>query len=48
MIGCFTDHVAPVLTVEFDPVGEFLVSSFTGIFNIVSHSQTTFFCGKEK
>ena len=26
MIGCFTDHVAPVLTVEFDPVGEFLVS----------------------
>ena len=29
MIGCFTDHVAPVLTVEFDPVGEFLVSSFT-------------------
>ena len=27
MIGCFTDHVAPVLTVEFDPVGEFLVSN---------------------
>ena len=34
MIGCFTDHVAPVLTVEFDPVGEFLVSSFTNIFNL--------------
>ena len=26
-IGCFTEHVAPVLTVQFDPVGEFLVST---------------------
>ena len=28
-VGSFTDHVAPVLTVQFDPVGEFLVSSLS-------------------
>jgi len=31
MIGCFTDHIAPVLTVQFDPIGEFLVSTFTSM-----------------
>jgi len=26
MIGCFTEHIAPVLSVQFDPTSEFLVS----------------------
>ena len=26
MIGCFTEHMAPVLSVQFDPISEFLVS----------------------
>lgn len=34
MIGCFTDHNAPVLTVQFDPIGEFLVSTFTNMSSV--------------